>query len=121
MVRRPSGAYLLFYSAGDFAWQERERLSTYATGIALCQGPLGPCADSPANPILASRTEPDCLSGPGHPMVFQGNGQDHLVFHGWATRRGCRPAGNARFMHIARLNWEGDVPRIGTPVGQARR
>ena len=26
MVRRPSGTYILFFSGGDFAWQERERL-----------------------------------------------------------------------------------------------
>lgn len=121
MVRRPSGRYILLYSAGDFAWQQRERLSTYATGYAVCQGPLGPCTDAPDNPFLASRLQPDCLSGPGHPMVFQANGEDYLVFHAWATRRGCRPGGNARFMHVARLVWEGDSPRIGAAVGQARR
>ncbi|MEA3015911.1 MAG: hypothetical protein QOI38_633 [Sphingomonadales bacterium] len=121
MLRRPNGSYLLFYSAGDFAWQERERLSTYATGYAVCTTALGPCADAPANPFLASRSSPDCLSGPGHPMVFQAEGQDYLVFHGWATRGGCRRAGNARFMHIARLDWRGDAPQVGAAVGQARR
>lgn len=121
MLRRPSGRYILFYSAGDFAWQQRERLSTYATGYAACDGPLGPCTDAPGNPFLASRLRPDCLSGPGHPMVFHANGEDHLVFHAWATRRGCRPAGNARFMHVARLSWQGDVPQLGASVAAARR
>lgn len=112
MVRRPSGAYILFYSAGDFAWQPRERLSTYSTGYAVCRTPLGPCSDGGDNPILASRLRPDCLSGPGHPAIFQANGQDYIAFHAWATRRGCRPSADARFMHIGRLDWQGDVPRF---------
>jgi len=101
--------------------RERPRARQRRGPAGHCQGPLGPCTDAPDNPFLASRLQPDCLSGPGHPMVFQANGQDYLVFHAWATRRGCRPAGNARFMHVARLNWEGDSPRIGPPPGAPQR
>ena len=116
MVRRPSGTYILFFSANDFAWQDRQPLSEYASGYASCTGPLGPCTDAPENPILASRRDPDCLSGPGHPMVFQAEGQEYIAFHGWATRRGCRRMANARFMYIAALSWNGDVPVIGGTI-----
>jgi hypothetical protein len=51
--------------------------------------------------------------------VFQANGADHIVFHAWPTRRGCRPGADARFMYVAPISWEGDVPRIGTPIGAA--
>lgn len=112
MVRR-GAAYVLFFSANDFAWQRHERLSSYATGYALCEGALGPCADAPANPILASRRQPHCLSGPGHPMVFEADGREYVAFHAWATRGGCRPGDPVRYMHIAPLTWNGDVPQIG--------
>lgn len=117
MVRRPSGAYILFYSANDFAWQPRQRLSQYATGYATCAGPLGPCTDAPGGPILASRREPFCLSGPGHVMVLTAEGRDYIAFHAWAARRGCRPGGDARFLHLAPLNWTGDVPSVGESIG----
>ena len=116
MVRRPSGRYVLFYSGNDFFWQGRQRLSRYASGYATCETALGPCVDAPENPFLASRSRPDCLSGPGHPMVFQAGGQDYIAFHGWATRRGCQRGGNARVMLIGRLEWDGDRPRLGPSV-----
>lgn len=112
MVRRGE-RYYLFFSANDFAWQERQRLSHYATGYARCEGPLGPCTDAAENPILASRQEPGCLSGPGHPAVFEANGRHYMVFHAWATRRGCRPGENARYMHILPLDWRNDAPVVG--------
>lgn len=113
MVRR-GGAYFLFYSGNDFGWPPRRRLSAYATGYALCRSALGPCADSPANPVLASRRRPRCLSGPGHPAVFEASGRQWIAFHAWATRGGkCAPGGNARFLHVAPLGWDGERPVIG--------
>lgn len=112
MVRRGE-RYVLFYSANDFWWGERDRSARYATGYALCDTPLGPCADAPANPILASRREPDCLSGPGHPAVFEAGGRQYVAFHAWASRSGCRRGANARYMHILPLEWNGDAPVIG--------
>jgi beta-xylosidase len=114
MVRH-GNAYILFFSANDYAWQDRERLSRYATGYARCTGPLGPCTDAPENPILASRRTPDCLSGPGHPAVFEAAGRHYMVFHAWAARSGCRKAGEARFMHILPIEWNGDAPVVGRP------
>jgi beta-xylosidase len=112
MVRR-GNLYYLFFSANDYGWHDRARLSRYATGFATCETPLGPCVDAPANPILASRSEPDCLSGPGHPMVFEARGRQYVAFHAWATRRGCRPGEESRYMHILPLGWSGDIPVIG--------
>jgi beta-xylosidase len=117
MVRRPSGAYVLFFSANDFAWQRWQRLSSYATGFATCRTPLGPCTDAAENPILASRRDPSCLSGPGHPMVLTADGRDYIAFHAWAARGSCRPAGDARFLHIAPVTWNGDVPSVGESLG----
>ncbi|MDP8994615.1 MAG: glycoside hydrolase family 43 protein [Pseudomonadota bacterium] len=117
MVRR-GDRYILFFSANDFAWHAWQPLSRYATGFARCEGPLGPCADAPENPILASRRRPDCLSGPGHPMVFEANGRQYMAFHAWATGSNCRSAGDARQMHIARIEWRGDVPVVGGAPGE---
>ncbi len=43
------GQYLLFYSANDW------RTSAYAIGVAHCAGPLGPCTETSAQPLLASQ------------------------------------------------------------------
>jgi beta-xylosidase len=112
MVRHGAG-YVLFFSANDFAWQRHQRLSNYATGYASCTSALGPCTDAPANPILASQRRPICLSGPGHPAVFEANGRQYVAFHAWAARGNCSPAGDARFLHVAPLTWNGDAPVIG--------
>lgn len=112
MVRR-GDRYILFYSANFFGWGERDRLSPYATGYAVCQTPLGPCTDAPANPILVSREQPSCLSGPGHPAIFEAQGRQYIAFHAWAARRGCRRGEDSRYMHILPLEWSGDVPVIG--------
>jgi beta-xylosidase len=115
MIRRGS-VYYLFFSANDFAWQPRQRLSQYATGYARCAGALGPCVDAPENPILASRQQPDCLSGPGHPAIFEANGRHYMVFHAWSAKRSCRPDQDARFMHILPIEWNGDTPVMGRPA-----
>lgn len=119
MVRRGE-RYVMFFSANDFAWQRHQRLSNYATGYATCATPLGPCTDAAANPILASSRRPLCLSGPGHPAVFEANGRQYIAFHAWAARRNCSPGGDARFLHIAPLDWNGDVPVIAL-AAPARR
>ncbi|RKH54680.1 glycoside hydrolase family 43 protein [Corallococcus aberystwythensis] len=110
MVER-GGAYFLFFSAGDYGWQDSERVSSYAIGYATCEGPLGPCVDAPTNPFLASASQP-CLSGPGHQTVFQAGGRDLMAFHSWSATQACGPLKQGRFMHIAQLSWENGVPRI---------
>jgi beta-xylosidase len=113
MVRGPGG-YTMLFSANDFAWQPRDRLSRYAMGYASCQGPLGPCTDAPENPILHSynHREMGCLSGPGHQTLFEVAGRQFLVFHAWAATAGCRDMNRGRYMYIAPLLWDGGKPKL---------
>jgi len=113
MVRSPGG-YQLFYSAAFFGWDEKERLSRYATGYANCSGPLGPCKDAPENPILHSfydRTA-GCLSGPGHPAIFQVGNRSFMAFHAWAATKACRKAEDKRYLYIAPIFWKDGKPQI---------
>jgi beta-xylosidase len=105
------GSYVLFFSANDFGWQQNQNISNYGIGYATCQGPLGPCTDSPNNPFLASTSQP-CLSGPGHPTVFQSQGRQFFAFHSWAATQACRPANPSRFMHIVQLSWLNGAPQL---------
>lgn len=106
MVRTADG-YTMLFSANDYGWQESQRLSVYAMGYARCQGPLGPCADAPDNPLLYSfnSREAGCLSGPGHQTVFEARGRRFIAFHAWAATSGCRRADAKRFMYISPLGW----------------
>ena len=45
------GTYYLFYSGGWF------NQPAYSIGAARCAGPLGPCADTAAAPLLASNVQ----------------------------------------------------------------
>ena len=111
MVRTPDGL-AMFYSGGFFGWSGPERLSPYAMGYAMCSGPLGPCTEAPANPILRSfnRNDAGCLSGPGHQHIFQANGGTFISFHAWGATKGCRPAEKGRQLHIAPFGWENGRP-----------
>lgn len=125
MVRSPGG-YQLFYSAAFFGWDPNERLSRYATGYANCTGPLGPCKDAPENPILNSFNDraAGCLSGPGHPAIFQVGNRSFIAFHAWAATRGCRKADDKRYLYIAPLFWQDGKPKIGPslrPRGRGER
>jgi beta-xylosidase len=116
MVKAPGGGYQLFFSAAFFGWEyPKERLSNYATGYANCAGPLGPCKDAPENPLLHSFNDRDagCLSGPGHPAIFQVGQKHFIAFHAWAATSGCRPAEGERFLYIAPLFWKDGKPQIG--------
>jgi hypothetical protein len=67
--------WLLFYSANEWSTAD------YATGVAFCDTPVGPCFKSPANPIL--RSEGDVL-GPGGPSAFvDASGALRLAHHYW--------------------------------------
>lgn len=112
MVRHEDG-YTLFFSANHFGWEADQRLSNYGTGYAQCQGPMGPCVDAPENPWLRSFNEPraGCLSGPGHPAVFNVEGRQFMAFHAWAANSSCRKAADERYLYIAPLHW-----REGKPV-----
>jgi beta-xylosidase len=115
MVRGPAG-YALFYSGGFFGWNVGEGgLSPYAMGYATCSGPLGPCRDSPDNPILHSFSDRQagCLSGPGHQSVFTLGTRTFISFHAWAASHLCRKEGDKRELFIAPLFWKDGKPVIG--------
>lgn len=120
MVRQ-GDHYVMFYSANHFGWEPHQRLSPYAMGYATCDGPLGPCKDSPDNPILYSYTDrkAGCLSGPGHQAVFEANGRQYIMFHAHIARRGCQNARKGRQMYIAPLGWDGARPVIGNSLRPA--
>jgi beta-xylosidase len=123
MLRSPGG-YQLFYSAAFFGWSERERLSPYATGYAQCAGPLGPCTDAPENPLLNSFNdrEAGCLSGPGHPGIFQVGQRHFMAFHAWSATSGCRKSEDERYLYVAPLFWKDGKPQIAPSLreqGQA--
>ena len=122
-MARQGDRYILFYSANHFGWEPHQRLSPYAMGFARCQGPMGPCADAPNNPILHSYNSPEegCLSGPGHQALFEAEGRQFIVFHAHSARPGCRNANKGRYMYIAPLNWQGDEPKIGASLRPAPR
>lgn len=114
MVLTPAG-HTMFYSAGPFYWDDKQPFSPYAMGYAACAGPLGPCRDAGASPILygysdARRT--GCLSGPGHQHIFQAKGGTFIAFHAWSTTPGCRPNKDARHLYIAPFGWERGQPVI---------
>ena len=118
MVRHGDG-YVLFYSANHFGWEPHQRLSPYAMGYATCAGPMGPCSDAPANPILHSYTDraAGCLSGPGHQAVFEDKGRQYILFHAHIARGGCQNAKKGRAMYIAPLGWDDrGRPVIGTSL-----
>ena len=117
MVRSPGG-YQLFYSAAYYGWDPKERLSNYATGYATCAGPLGPCTDAPENPILHSFNdrEAGCLSGPGHPAVFNVGQRHFIAFHAWAATKGCRKDVDERYLYVAPLFWKDGKPQIGNSL-----
>jgi type II secretory pathway pseudopilin PulG len=70
-----AGHYFLFYSGNN--WNSAH----YAIGVTACSGPLGPCADQPSQPILASGPS---FEGPGGETVFtDGAGTLWMAFHAW--------------------------------------
>ena len=117
MVRQ-GDAYVMFFSANHFGWEEHQRLSPYAMGYAACRGPLGPCTDAPNNPILYSYNDRQagCLSGPGHQAVFETRGRQFIVFHAHAASRGCSRTQLGRYMYVAPLLWRDGIPQIGVSL-----
>jgi hypothetical protein len=100
--RTTRGRWLLFYSGNEWTTAD------YATGVAFCDGPRGPCHKSPHNPVLRSHGS---ILGPGGADAFAGDdGILRLAYHHWThphvgypsdpgatapTRRpvpGCAPA-----------------------------
>jgi len=97
------GQYLLFYSGNN--WQTAE----YAIGVADCRGPLGPCTDSSAQPLLASGP---AFSGPGGPSVFTDTDGDlWMAFHAWLPGQVGYP--NNRPLFVLRITITGGNVQTG--------
>jgi beta-xylosidase len=100
------GRYLLFFSGNN--WQTSE----YGTGVATCDGPLGPC-QAVGGPILSTTS---IYAGPGGPTVFQDNsGQWWIGFHAWQPDSVGYP--NPRLLFIRKLNLSATGISVGGPPG----
>jgi beta-xylosidase len=99
------GRYWMFYSGADYGGR------AYATGYALCDGPTGPCQDASHNPILASTSGMRGLVGPGHPGLFERDGETWIAYHGWR-----RPLTDGRWgyraLYLDRVDWTSGRPVI---------
>ena len=95
------GKYYMIYAANDYG------SAKYATGYAMCAGPVGPCYDAPENPILKSA--PD-LVGPGHQSVFDFQGRTWIAYHAW--RNINDPHNRYRAMDVSPLDWVNGKPVI---------
>ena len=94
------GSYYLFYSGND--WNS----ASYAIGVAVCRGPLGPCSKPLAGPFFASQPN---LSGPGGASVFRDpRGNAWIAFHAWLPDAVGYP--NARLLFVRPLSSLGSLP-----------
>ena len=99
-----NGRYLLFYSGND--WDS----ANYAVGVATCAGPLGPCGDTSADPILSSG---DGVAGPGGESVFpDANGDFWIAFDAWNPS--AVGSSNSRGLYVRSVDLSG-VPSVGGP------
>jgi beta-xylosidase len=101
-------SYVLLYSGN------RWDTSSYATGWATCQGPLGPCAKAP-EPLLTGDGE---RSGPGGASwLATPSGKLWIAYHGWTAGAVGYPAGQ-RALYLADPVWDGSwLTASTTPSG----
>lgn len=94
------GSYYLFYSGNN--WNS----ASYAIGVAVCRGPLGPCTKPLAGPFYASKPN---LAGPGGASVFRDpRGNAWIAFHAWLPDAVGYP--NARLLFVRPLATLGSLP-----------
>jgi hypothetical protein len=95
-----AGNYYLFYSGNN--WNS----ASYAIGVAVCQGPLGPCTKPLSGPFYASQPN---LVGPGGASIFQDpKGEAWIAFHAWLPGAVGYP--NARLLFVRPLSSLGTLP-----------
>lgn len=96
------GRYFLFYSGNSWTTAD------YATGVAMCSSPLGPCTKPLSQPILGSASN---IKGPGGASVFtDGAGTPWIAFHAWSPGSVGFP--NNRSLYLRRLSLSGPTPVI---------
>lgn len=103
MVTGDDGRRWLFYSAGP--WET----ARYSTGLASCDGPLGPCRKVLHDrPWLGSAGD---MVGPGGLDTFVApNGELMAGLHAWAPDAVGYPAGGQRSVRIGHLDLTGRIP-----------
>ncbi|HUZ10594.1 MAG TPA: family 43 glycosylhydrolase [Acidimicrobiales bacterium] len=92
-----NGAYYLLFSGGSYT------SAAYAEGYAVCSGPLGPCVQPQAGPILGSSGS---IAGPGGGSLFQdAAGTWWIGYAAWTA--GCTSyfCGGARQLYTAPLSF----------------
>ncbi len=101
------GRYYLFFSANAFDSED------YAVGYATCRGPLGPCKDAGANPILSTKCN---AAGPGHQTVVRDDdGETWLVYHAWMPDS-IGSVFPGRLLWIDKLTWKAGKPVVAGPT-----
>ncbi len=99
------GTYYLFYSGGWF------NQPAYSIGAARCAGPLGPCADTSASPLLASNAQGQ---GPGEESVFSNDAGVWLLY---TPSNSTLPLpGPPRPVAMAHLGFGADGPYLAAPL-----
>jgi Glycosyl hydrolases family 43 len=106
-----SGLYYLFYDANAYF------VSEYAIGYATCESPVGPCSDSPNNPVLTSAGG---MLGPGGPSMFEGPSGLEMAFAAWDGTTGYA-AGGYRAMYMAAVTFERGIPRFDPVLSDASK
>jgi hypothetical protein len=102
MVQVGSG-YDLFYAGNQF------ESAHSAIGYAICASPLGPCTDSPSNPVLVSGVG---MSGPqGGDFFTAPDGQLRMAFAAWPGAVGYANGG-VRAMYEANVGFTNGVPTL---------
>lgn len=93
--------YWLFFSAND--WDT----SKYATGVASCESPTGPCT-AQSGPWLKSH---DDASGPGGAETFtDALGRRWIVYHAWTSKKIGYENGGTRSLFAVPLDLDGKTP-----------
>ena len=97
----PDKPYYLYYSGGEW------RSPDYATGVAVCDGPLGPCLRvTIGDAWMASRGG---AVGPGGFTVLKDDQRRRwAAYHSW--ERGEVATGNGRRLHVEPLTYDGLAP-----------
>jgi hypothetical protein len=102
-----NGSYDLLFSGGNYD------SSSYATGYAICSGPLGPCVEPGFGPILSTTA---AVAGPGGASVFEdGYGQEWLAYAAFAPSAVGYEPGGVRSLRIDPLCTEGDLVTVMNP------
>jgi len=98
-----SGRYYLFYSANN--WNS----SNYAIGVAICQGPTGPCSKPLDHSIVVSQGA--AMSGPGGPSLFTDTrGKLWIAFHAWLPSAVGYP--NSRLLFLRQVTFTDNLPVV---------